>query len=215
MSEDKRTKRLFHTMTMAPKNIRPYIKLHDKNLIEFDASNCQWHLLIKLCNILCNSFYYKDLISKYGIITKEEQQEQQQTDITPLYMLHNFFDKYKIDVQKDCAKLEAYLQRDLLRPMIVKAYKEEKGKDISIQEAKGYLIKNVLFGNPSNYNYSQWTSVKAFKDAFPFIYEVLVKLKKYWIDESFFGYTPYGKNKESNRFKSTKSNLTFKYKEIS
>jgi hypothetical protein len=266
MSEDKRTKRLFHTMTMTPKNIRPYIKLHDKNLIEFDASNCQWHLLIKLCNILCNSFYYKDLISKYGIITKEEQQEQQQTDITPLYMLHNFFDKYKIDVQKDCAKLEAYLQRDLLRPMIVKAYKEEKGKDISIQEAKGYLIKNVLFGNPSNYNYSQWTSVKAFKDAFPFIYEVLVKLKKYWIDESFFGYTPYGKNKESNRFKglplilqkmeseifqqglsnlnapfvtihdavitnedgkaevlkalnniseSTKSNLTFKYKEIS
>jgi hypothetical protein len=85
--------------------------------------------------------------------------------------------------------------------MIVKAYKEDKGKDISIQEAKGYLIKNVLFGNPSNYNYSQWTSVKAFREAFPFIYEVLVKLKKYWIDESFFGYTPYGKNKESNRFK--------------
>lgn len=266
MSEDKRTKRLFHTMTMTPKNIRPYIKLHDKNLIEFDASNCQWHLLIKLCNILCNSFYYKDLISKYGIITKEKQQEHQQTDIVPLYMLHNFFDKHKNDVQKDCDKLEAYLQRDLLRPMIVKAYKDDKGKDISIQEAKGYLIKNVLFGNPSNYNYSQWTSVKAFKEAFPYIYEVLVKLKKYWIDESFFGYTPYGKNKESNRFKglplilqkmeseifqqglsnlnvpfvtihdavitnedgkvevlkalnsiseSTKSNLTFKYKEIS
>lgn len=201
MSEDKRTNRLFHTLTMTPKNVRPYIKLHDKNLIEFDASNCQWHLLIKLCHILCNSYYYKDLLSKYGIITTDKQQENQDTEQVPLYMLHNFFDRHKTDVQKDCSKLEAYLKQDKLRTMIVEAYEKDKGKTITIQQAKGYLIKNVLFGNPNNYGYSNWTSVKAFKEAFPFVYEVLVKLKKYWIDESFFGYTPYGKKKESNRFK--------------
>lgn len=201
MSEDKRTNRLFHTLTMTPKNIRPYIKLHNKNLIEFDASNCQWYLLIKLCHILCNSFYYKDLISKYGITTTDKQQERQETGTVPLYMLHSFFDKRKNDVLRDCSKLEAYLIQDKLRPMVVEAYKKDKGKSISIQDAKGYLIKNVLFGNPNNYGYSNWTSVKAFKGAFPTLYEVLVKLKKYWIDESFFGYTPYGKNKESNRFK--------------
>ena len=85
--------------------------------------------------------------------------------------------------------------------MIVKAFMDEKGKKIDINQAKAYLIKNVLFGNPSNYNYSNWPDVKAFRNAFPFIFKVIVNLKKYWIDESFFDYSPFGSKNESNRFK--------------
>lgn len=201
MSEDKRTKRLFHTLTMTPKNVRNHIQLDKKQLIELDASNCQWSILIKLCNILCKSHFYKDLLSKYGIITTEEQNQlQHDTNHVPLNMLHSFFDSYKDEVQKDLRKLEAYLEQDKLRPMVVAAYRE-KGKSITDGEAKGYLIKNVLFGNPNHNDYSNWTSVKVFKMEFPMLYQVLIKLKRYWLDESFWGYSRYGKKKESNRFK--------------
>ena len=202
MSEDKRTRRIFHTLTMTPRNIRTYVRLDGKNLIELDASNCQWQLLIKLCNILCDYSFYKDLLSKYGIITTQTQHNNQDTEIPPLNMLHNFFDTYKDEVLKESKKLHTYLERDLLRQFIVDEYKEKKGKIITTADAKGYLIKNVLFGNPDNQSYPNWTSVKAFREAFPTLYQVLIKLKRYWIDEKHFGYTQYDdKKKQKNRFK--------------
>lgn len=202
MSEDKRTRRIFHTLTMTPRNIRTYVKLDGKDLIELDASNCQWQLFIKLCNILCDYPFYKDLLSKYGIITTQTQHNNQDTETPPLNMLHSFFDTYKDEVRKESKKLNVYLERDLLRQFIVDEYREKKGKVITTADAKGYLIKNVLFGNPDNNSYPNWTSVKAFREAFPTLYQVLIKLKRYWIDEKFFGYTQYDDvKKQRNRFK--------------
>lgn len=201
MSEDKRTRRVFHTLTMTPRNIRTFIKLDGKQLIEFDASNCQWQLFIKLCNILCDYSFYKDLLSKYGIITTEQQQEAQTQDTLPLNMLHTFFETHKSDVRNEANKLSVYLEKDLLRQMIVNEYREKKGLEITSADAKGYLIKNVLFGNPDNQSYPNWTSVKAFRESFPMLYEVLNKLKRYWIDEKYFNYTLYDSNKQKNRFK--------------
>lgn len=198
MSLDNRTNRLFHTLSMTPKNIRQFIKLHNKNLIELDASDCQWHLLIKLCNILCDKSSRSVLSDKYGIRPKGDNMKGDGFDLDSI---NDFFDRYKYDVERDCVNLKNHLNENLLRPMIVKAFLDEKGKKIDINQAKAYLIKNVLFGNPSNYNYSNWPDVKAFRNAFPFIFKVIVNLKKYWIDESFFDYSPFGSKNESNRFK--------------
>jgi len=189
MSQDDRTNRIFNTLTLTPKNIREYIKLDGKQLIEFDASDCQWKLLIKLCNILCNPSYYEDLIKKYGINTTTNTQTTEHNKPLSLNMLHSFFGKHKDHVRKDCKKLEVYLEKGLLRPYIVQEY-ENQGKKITDGQAKGYLIKNVLFGNPEHGEYQNWTSVKAFRTLFPHIYQVLIKLKKYWVNEAAYGYKP-------------------------
>jgi hypothetical protein len=202
ISEDKRTRRIFHTLTMTPRNIRTYIKLDGKQLVELDASNCQWQIFLKLCNILCDYPFYQDLLSKYGIITAQIQHDNQSQETLPLNILHTFFDTYKDEVIKESKKLAIYLERGLLRQYIIDEYREKKHREITSAEAKGYLIKNVLFGNPDNQSYPNWTSVKAFREAFPTLYEILVKLKRYWIDESHFGYTRYDdKKKQKNRFK--------------
>jgi len=196
MSEDKRTGRIFNTLTLTPKNIRKYMKLDGKPLIEFDAANCQWQLLQKVCNILCNASFNKDFINKYTINNpyNTTYTHHTTTNQPPSFnMLQYFFNTYKKEVQLDCRRLEALLKRGLLREYIIGAYSKQ-GQQITDGQAKTYLIKYVLFGNPDHNNYQNWTSVKAFRTLFPHIYQVLIKLKKYWLDEAAFGYRPYDKD---------------------
>ena len=102
-------------------------------------------------------------------------------------MLHNFFKDNKTNVEKELYKLTAYLNQNKLRPMIVEA-EAKRGKSITESDAKMSLIKNVLFGNPNNQSYNTYKSVKTFRKAFPTLLDIIIKLKRYWIDESVYGY---------------------------
>ena len=71
--------------------------------------------------------------------------------------------------------------------MIVEA-EAKRGVSITEATAKKHLIANVLFGNPDDKGYSKYKSVQAFKKEFPMLMDVIVKLKRYWIKESLYGY---------------------------
>ena len=187
MTQDKYSGRIYHTFTLTASDLRPFMKLDNQHLIEFDGANCQWMLFIKLCNILCQPSFYAKYLEDIGIV----KQRTTQTDTTPhtqyLSMLHNFFKDNKTNVEKELYKLTAYLNQNKLRTMIVEA-EAKRGKSITESDAKMSLIKNVLFGNPNNQSYNTYKSVKTFRKAFPTLLDIIIKLKRYWIDESVYGY---------------------------
>ena len=187
MTQDKYSGRIYHTFTLTASDLRPFMKLDNQHLIEFDGANCQWMLFIKLCNILCQPSFYAKYLEDIGII----KQDTRQTDTTHhtqyLSMLHNFFKDNKSNVEKELYKLTAYLNQNKLRPMIVES-EAKRGVVITEADAKASLIKNVLFGNPDNKGYHTFKSVQTFRKAFPTLLDIIIKLKRYWIDEAVYGY---------------------------
>lgn len=187
MTQDKYSGRIYHTFTLTAANLRPFMKLDNQHLVEFDGANCQWMLFIKLCNILCKPSFYSKYIEDIGIKTQKLQDKNQPHDTASLSMLHNFFSKKKNIVEQESHKLTAYLNQNKLRSMVVQA-EAKRGNVMDDGDAKAALIKHVLFGNPDNGGYSTYKSVQAFKSEFPTMYDIIVKLKRYWIDESKYGY---------------------------
>ena len=187
MSLDKYSGRIYHTFTLTAKDIRPFMKLDNESLIEFDGGNCQWMLFIKLCNILCRPSFYSKIIEDYGIKDEKGKQGDKTQEVVYLSMLHNFFETHKNAIEKEALKLTTYLDTNKLRAIIVEAEKR-RGVNITEAQAKKHLIGNVLFGNPNDKGYNQYKSVQAFKNEFPTLSDVIRKLKTYWIDESVYGY---------------------------
>lgn len=188
LAKDKYSGRLYNTMTLTPNDIRPFMFLDGQPLVEFDGANAQWKCFIKLCNILCRPSFYSDVIGKYGIATHQQEVEE---GLTPLNMLHNFFAKYEDEVLKESDKLDKWTDEDNLLREYVAAEMERKGRKTNIKEAKGYLIKNVLFGNPNNRGYMNFESVKLFRKEFPTLFNLLMRLKKYWLNETQWGYASF------------------------
>ena len=189
MSQDKYSGRIYHTFTLTARNIRPFLKLDNKTLVEFDGANCQWMLFQKLCNILCQPSFYSKIIEDYGIKDQETTLNSSTTQGVYLSMLHSFFDGRKNEVEKELHKLTAYLSTNKLRKMVVDA-EAKRGKTITESQAKVALISNVLFGNVDDRGFNQYRSVQAFKQEFPLLLAIIYKLKKYWINESVYGYKP-------------------------
>ena len=189
MTQDKYSGRIYHTFTLTASDLRPFIKLDNQHLVEFDGANCQWMLFIKLCNILCKPSFYDKYIEDLGIKYHSTNTNSTNTDSAYLSMLHNFFNDNKSRLEKETYKLTAYLNRNKLRPMIVEA-EAQRGRTITEADAKKSLIANVLFGNPDDKGYNRYKSVQAFKKEFPTLFDVIVKLKRYWINEAVYGYKP-------------------------
>ena len=106
-------------------------------------------------------------------------------------MWHSFFKKE--DIRIELARLNAYLDRDLLREAIqIKV--QNQGRNCTNAQAKKWLIANVLFGNPDQKGNSSFPAVKEFAEIFPQLYEIIKRLKRYWIKEDVYGY------KEKDRF---------------
>lgn len=187
MTADKYSGRIYHTFTLTASNLRPFMKLDNQHLVEFDGANCQWMLFIKLCNILCQSSFYYKYLEDIGIKGAKPHNTNTPHDSSHLSMLHNFFKDNKSNVEKEVYKLTAYLQQNKLRPMIVEA-EAKRGVTITEADAKKNLISNVLFGNPNDGGYNTYKSVQTFKGEFPTLFDIIVKLKKYWIKESVYGY---------------------------
>ena len=187
MSQDKYSGRIYHTFTLTARNIRPFLKLDNQTLVEFDGANCQWMLFTKLCNILCKPSFYNKTIEDYGIKQQETTQQQDSNSGGVFNMLHSFFDGNKNNIENELNKLTAYLSTNRLRKMVVDA-EAKRGKTITESQAKVALISNVLFGNVDDRGFNQYRSVQAFKQEFPLLLAIIYKLKKYWIDESVYGY---------------------------
>jgi len=187
MTQDKYSGRIYHTFTLTAANLRPFMKLDNQHLVEFDGANCQWMLFVKLCNILCKPSFYSKYIEDIGIKQPIEDHTTLQDQAPHLSMLHNFFDKKKNAIEQEAYKLTAYLNQNKLRSMVVEA-EAKRGNVMSDGDAKAALIKHVLFGNPDNGGYSTYKSVQAFKNEFPTLYDIITKLKRYWINESVYGY---------------------------
>jgi hypothetical protein len=122
-----------------------------------------------------------------GIIKQGTRGIETQPHTQYLNMLHSFFKDNKTNVEKELYKLNAYLNQNKLRPMIVEA-EAKRGVSITEADAKASLIKNVLFGNPDNKGYHTFKSVQTFKKTFPTLLDIIIKLKRYWIDEAVYGY---------------------------
>lgn len=189
MTQDKYSGRIYHTFTLTAADLRPFITLDKQPLVEFDGANCQWMLFIKLCNILCKPSFYSKYIEDIGIKYHTHNINSTTRDTATLSMLHNFFTENKSNVEKEVYKLTAYLNQNKLRPMIVEA-EASRGRTITEADAKKSLIANVLFGNPDDKGYNRYKSVQAFKKEFPTLMDIIIKLKRYWIDEAKYGYKP-------------------------
>ncbi len=187
MSHDKYSGRIYHTFTLTARNIRPFMKLDNSALIEFDGANAQWMCFIKLCNILCQSSFYDKIIEDYGINNHKRTNNNNTTTGVYLSMLHNFFQGKEEQLEKELYKLNGYLTTNKLRQMVVDA-ELKRGVEITDKQAKIALISNVLFGNVNLKGYNQFKSVQAFKSEFPLLSLIIKRLKTEWINESKYGY---------------------------
>jgi hypothetical protein len=187
MSHDKYSGRIYHTFTLTARNIRPFMKLDNSALVEFDGANAQWMCFIKLCNILCQSSFYDKIIEDYGINNHKRTNNNNTTTGVYLSMLHNFFQGKEEQLEKELYKLNGYLTTNKLRQMVVDA-ELKRGVEITDKQAKIALISNVLFGNVNLKGYNQFKSVQAFKSEFPLLSLIIKRLKTEWINESKYGY---------------------------
>jgi len=187
MTEDKRSKRLFHPLTSTPKDIRKhFLKLDNEPLIEYDAGSCQWKLFIKLCNILwvspakgCSIPWVGMDLSDYLSFELKENLIEKKADNN---MLHN--------LKTELARLNAYLDTGLLYDTVTDITISQ-GRQCDRAKAKKWLISNVLFGNPNEDGHLNFSSVRIFHDLFPHLFNVMKKLKQFYINEEALGYKPF------------------------
>lgn len=210
ISRDHKTGRLFHNMTMTPKDLKPFVRLCGQPLVEIDGSNAQWWLLhgyIKnLCNILDSNFLLgfnkgingnirgslESLTGKLvdNYIKRDSIEVIEATTLN--YMLHKFtniedYNRYKGNVERELYSLEVMLTTGAFRNYFVEAYKK-KGLELSSSEVKVNLIKYILFGDVNKRYYHDATIVKLFKERYPYLHQIISDLKTKHIDHDAFGY---------------------------
>ena len=211
MVKDKYSGRIYNTLTLTPSDIRSFMYLDGQPLVEFDGANAQWKCFVKLCNILCRPSLYSDVIGKYGI---EKTPKEAGDETTSLNMLHNFMQKYGDVVQQESDKLDRWTNEDNILREYIAAEMQRKGKQTTCKQAKGYLIKNVLFGNPNNRGYMNFDSVKLFRKEFPTLFDLLLRLKKYWLNEVQWGYASFDIYKRPLKWKAFPRLLQFMEAEV-
>ena len=202
ISRDHKTGRLFHNMTMTPKDLKPFVRLCGQPLVEIDGSNAQWWLLHGYIKNLCNILDKPSFISLNGSLeslTVKIQDNYIKRDSieaiegnTPNYMLHSFsneedYNRYKGNVERELYSLEVMLTTGSFRNYFVEAYKK-KGLELNPSEVKVNLIKYILFGNVNRKYYHDATIVKLFKERYPYLHQIISDLKTKHIDHDAFGY---------------------------
>jgi hypothetical protein len=207
ISRDHKTGRLFHTLTMIPKDLKEFLRLDNQPLIEIDGSNAQWWLLVdhlkNLCNILdsknfnfinTNTNTYKEVYIRGALQHPNTRVEEVEVLTAPpiTYMLHAFstdnkYSLYKGNVEREVYTLGVMLETGSFRKWFIEQYRQ-MGKEVSEGEVKARLIKYILFGNVNAQYYHDTDIVKLFKKRFPYIHQILVDLKTKHIDNNLFGY---------------------------
>lgn len=202
ISRDHKTGRLFHNMTMTPKDLKPFVRLCGQPLVEIDGSNAQWWLLHGYIKNLCNILDRPSFISLNGSLeslkVKLQDNYIKKDSIEaiegnrPNYMLHSFsneedYNRYKGNVERELYSLETMLTTGSFRNYFIEAYKK-KGLELNKSEVKVNLIKYILFGNVNRKYYHDATIVKLFKKRYPYLHQIISDLKTKYIDHDAFGY---------------------------
>ena len=202
ISRDHKTGRLFHNLTMTPKDLKPFVRLCGQPLVEIDGSNAQWWLLHGYIKNLCNILDKPSFISLNGSLESLTDKIQDNyikrnrieaiEGNTPNYMLHSFsneedYNRYKGNVERELYSLETMLTTGSFRNYFIEAYKK-KGLELNPSEVKVNLIKYILFGNVNRKYYHDATIVKLFKERYPYLHQIISDLKTKHIDHDLFGY---------------------------
>jgi|GEM_PF-5539281 hypothetical protein len=182
---DNKTGRLFHTLTMTPKNLKPFLMLDNEPLIELDASNCQWWLMQKVLNILVSKGFLGFFNNKESNILPFNLHKYilpyTQTHHTT-YMFNTFLNKNKEVIQKESAKLGALLYNGTFRTTFINEFAKQ-GKTIDDGDIKKWLIKHILFSNPSEPYHKNLKIVNEFTSLFPYLTKIIKDLKLYMLNE--------------------------------
>jgi len=175
-----KSKRLYHNASSTPKDIRKYLKIQGEELVEIDASNSQWFLLVAL---LEEKYKTREHIlyshNKNRTNNNTTRRTTTHTTTTPL-MFPTF--------QKELHKLKAYLEQGYFRTAVTTALNKQEGREYTEKETKGLLIKRILFEDPNSPYMRKEPIVKAFKSLFPTLYRAIVWLKKEGLDYQSLGY---------------------------
>lgn len=191
MAEDKRTGRLFHNLTMLPKELRQFIRLDGEPLIELDGSNTQWQLLStelnELCHIIDDITIKKNLDIDKSIIKKEIidniKSNKSSKNHSTTIALHPTSICGIIQISNNNRAISLHNELRYFNELLQKGtFRDVLGDKIS-------LIKHVLFGNPSTPYNNNLNVVKRFKSVFPYIYQTIKLLKTEWLDYEHYGYT--------------------------
>ena len=188
--QDNKTGRLFHTLTMTPKNIKSFLLLDKEPLIELDASNCQWWLLQKVLNILISKDFLikdKNINNQKNVDTFNIHSYIYNTNNTPmgqpyLYMFNTFLNNNKEVIQKEVYKLEALLYNGTFRTTFIKEFSKQ-GKNVTDGDVKMWLLKHLLFSNPAEPYHKGLIIVKEFRSLFPNLYKIINNLKLYILND--------------------------------
>jgi len=208
ISRDHKTGRLFHNLTMTPKDLKPFLRLGGHSLVEIDGSNAQWWLCLDLIKksvqhsnktiLFHNNFNQISTIDKTNTNTIGKQVKSTDIEVhTEGIMLHAF-SKTKVctmtiePIERELYTLEAMLEANTFRAIFAQKYNEARAlkgrKPLSDGDVKMKLIKYILFGNPSAPYYKDNDIVKVFRLVFPNILNKIETLKKYDIDHTEYGY---------------------------
>ena len=111
-----KSKRLYHNASSTPKDIRKYLKIQGEELVEIDASNSQWFLLVALLEEKHKQFkkderqvkkQVKDTLSKIQEQTKRlKPVDTNVRDINLISEEKNKLDNDNEVLQKDISELE-------------------------------------------------------------------------------------------------------------
>ncbi len=190
MHEDKKTGRLYHTLTMLPKNLRSYLKLDGQTLIELDASNSQWWMLQKVGHILISKEFFNFFSLKntknlpFNINTYlHKPTTTTHTTPPPLYMCPTFLNKNKKKIKNELLTLENLLYKNEFRKLFSDAFKKQS-INMSDGKIKMYLLKHILFSNPAEPYHNKLKIVKEFKSLFPYLSRVINDLKLHLLNEN-------------------------------
>lgn len=208
ISRDHKTGRLFHNLTMTPKDLKPFLRLGGHRLVEIDGANSQWWLCLDLIKksvqhsketiLFSNKFNQISTIHKTNSNTIDKQVKKTDIEVhTEGIMLHAFSKTNTCTmtikpIERELYTLEAMLEANTFRGIFAKKYNEARAlkglKPLTDGDIKMKLIKYILFGNPSAPYYKDNEIVKVFRSVFPNILNKIETLKKYDIDHTEYGY---------------------------
>lgn len=181
-----RSKRLYHNASSTPKDIRKFLRVQGEPLVEIDASNSQWFLLVALLEAKAKETREHILYSHIKNKTNKVVTGVGGETTTPTRTLPLMFPTFSSELQT----LKAYLEQGVFKQVFTAVLSEMEGREYSEGKVKGLLIKRILFEDPNRGYISKEPIVQAFKSMFPALYKSIVWLKKEGLNQSAQGYSP-------------------------
>ena len=200
LKEDKKTGRLFHTLTQVTKDLKPFVTFGGGYLVEIDGSNCQLNLLSDLIRKtmqlkITPSFLENNnnsIDNKAGVYRNTCYN---QTILSCIKNIEPINHKQHLELEQELKRFNLLLDRDSMsnaegfRDLFIQLYKKHYSKELSAGEVKMNVIKNILFINPDEAYYKNKEIVVLFRKEFPNILNMIERLKRRMVNNHAFGYS--------------------------